>query len=139
MCMYTHSYVSSCKCIPLKIYADSGRGYKYFFKGTYIVCTRLFVHAYVRHIYIYVYHTQVRTYIYKISEYIHSHHIPNTYTILFFSFVEKENRRNVVAAVVGVMLVARIFFSSIVVEIRFRLFINVIRSIWIDNICINRD
>lgn len=70
MCMYTHSYVSSCKCIPLKIYADFGRGYKYFFKGMYIVCTTIC--ARVCSTYTYMYTTQVRTYIYKIFKYIHT-------------------------------------------------------------------
>lgn len=117
------------------------RGYKYFFKGTYILYARLFVHAYVRHIYIYMYTTHKCVHIY--IKYLNTYTvitIPNTYTILFVSFVEKENRRSVIAAVVGVMLVARIFFSSIVVEIRFRLFINRY-AINLDryNICINRD
>lgn len=110
MCMYTHSYVSSCKCIPLKIYAYFGRGYKYFFKGMYIICTTIC--ARVCSTYTYMYTTHRCVHIYIISKYIHSHYIPNTYTIFFFSFVEKKNRRNVIAAVVGVMLVARIFLVN---------------------------
>lgn len=104
------------------------------------VCTlyaRLFVHAYVRHIHICISHTYTNihrcVHIYNILIHTHSHHIPNTYTIFFFSFVEKKNRRNV-TAVVGVMLVARIFLvnrcRNKVQAIRRR----VIRSIiWIDN------
>jgi len=63
MCMYTHSYVSSCKCTPLKIYADSGKGYKYFFKGTYIVCTAICARVCSTYIHICIPHTSAYIYI----------------------------------------------------------------------------